>query len=248
MAVLGLLKQQDMHGYELKKRLADVFGLSTAVSFGSLYPALARLEAAGAVNVVTPRAPSAPSASTLLSERRARRRRKVYGITPLGAQMFADLLAGSQGAGEDDRTFDLRLAFARYLPPEGRLGLLERRRAVLGERLAELTLRARARRDDRYMKILCERQQESLTRDVSWLDHLIQQERTTGADDAAGVVGPPGVLPVPEAPPSSLPAQPRGPDRRLVPLASASQLQRAAPVSSGPALPEVKDPIAKDGR
>ena len=45
MAVLGLLKEQDMHGYELKKRLSDVFGLASAVSFGSLYPALARLEA-----------------------------------------------------------------------------------------------------------------------------------------------------------------------------------------------------------
>ena len=55
MAVLGLLKEQDMHGYELKKRLSDVFGLSSAVSFGSLYPALARLEAAGAVRVVTTR-------------------------------------------------------------------------------------------------------------------------------------------------------------------------------------------------
>ena len=53
IAVLGLLKEQDMHGYELKKRLADVFGLASAVSFGSLYPALARLEGAGAVSVVT---------------------------------------------------------------------------------------------------------------------------------------------------------------------------------------------------
>ena len=63
MAVLGLLKEQDMHGYELKKRLSDVFGLSSAVSFGSLYPALARLEAAGAVLVVTsPGGQAAPSA------------------------------------------------------------------------------------------------------------------------------------------------------------------------------------------
>jgi DNA-binding PadR family transcriptional regulator len=211
MAVLGLLKEQDMHGYELKKRLSDVFGLSSGVSFGSLYPALARLEAAGAVRVVTfPDAEVAPGNATAGLERRESRRRKVYGITALGAAAFVELLADSQGGGEDERSFNLRLAFARYLPPEGRLGLLEQRRAVLGERLAQVAARARARRDDRYMRVLCERQQDSLSRDVSWLDQLIEQERA----------GKPSAPPLAAA--GAAPA-------RLVPLASASQLQRTAP-------------------
>ncbi len=154
MAVLGLLKEQDMHGYELKKRISDVFGLSSAVSFGSLYPALARLEKAGAVHVVTPdKSQVGMGTGPPLSERRSSRRRKVYGITQLGAKLFEELLAGSQDGGDDERSFNLRLAFARYLPPEGRLGLLEQRRAVLGERLARAAARARARRDDRYMRI-----------------------------------------------------------------------------------------------
>ncbi len=191
IAILGLLKEQDMHGYELKKRLSDVFGLASAVSFGSLYPALARLEAAGAVSVVKAEdgdIDAASDAGLTGPVRRASRRRKVYGITPLGAEMFEELLATSQTAGEDERTFNLRLAFARYLPPERRLGLLEQRRAVLGERLAQLAARARARRDDRYMRILAERQHESLSLDVSWLDRLIQEERAGGA--AAGPIGP----------------------------------------------------------
>jgi DNA-binding PadR family transcriptional regulator len=222
MAVLGLLTEQDMHGYELKKRLADVFGLSTAVSFGSLYPALARLEAAGAVRaVLAPKTAPELSSAAAAAERRASRRRKVYGITPLGAQMFADLLSGSQGSGEDERSFNLRLAFARYLPPEGRLGLLERRRAVLGERLVQMASRARARRDDRYMRILTERQQDDLSRDVSWLDHLIQEERASRTDQVPGARA---VAP--------LSPQPRGP-ARLVPLASASQLHKGGPGALG---------------
>ena len=187
IAVLGLLKEQDMHGYELRKRLADVYGFPSAVSFGSLYPALSRLEQAGAVRVLDPaKGQAPPSAASLLAERRASRRRKVYSITTLGAKLFEELLSGSQGS-DDDRSFNLRLAFARYLPPEGRLGLLERRRAVLGERLAQLAARARARRDDRYMRILVERQQEALSRDVSWLEHLITEERAgeTGSGTAA---------------------------------------------------------------
>jgi DNA-binding PadR family transcriptional regulator len=210
MAVLGLLKEQDMHGYELKRRLADVFGLATAVSFGSLYPALARLEAAQAVHMVAP-PPLPPADDPHVSDRRASRRRKVYGITPLGAQMFVELLANSQSSGDDERSFNLRLAFARYLPPEGRIGLLEQRRAVLGERLAQLAARARARRDDRYMKVLSQRQQEELSSDVFWLDQLIREERAANSGLGAVTLG--------KAP-------------RPVPLASASQLQRATP---GPA-------------
>ena len=206
--MLGLLKEQELHGYELKKRLVDVFGFSTAVSFGSLYPALARLEAAGAVQVIG----EPEEAEGVPTERRAGRRRKVYTITPLGAEMFEQLLAGSRGNNEDDRSFSLRLAFASYLPPEGRLGLLLQRRAVLGERLVQLAARARARLDDRYMRVLFQRQQEELSSDVSWLDQLIQQER--------------GASPVGE-PPRRVEGDPRWPEPpRLVPLASASQLRR----------------------
>ena len=230
-----------MHGYELKKRLADVFGLATAVSFGSLYPALARLEAAGAVRVVAQPSPP-PSADAVADgppgEGRASRRRKVYGMTPGGAKMFEDLLATSQNGGEDERSFNLRLAFARHLPPEGRLGLLEQRRAVLGERLAQLAARARARRDDRYMRVLCQRQQEELSSGVCWLDQLIQQERAgePGVGRARGQVE--TVPPTREGAGSRLsPGATRGKEPRLVPLASASQLQRPASGRPGLGLP-----------
>ena len=231
MAVLGLLKEQEMHGYELKKQLADVFGLSGAVSFGSLYPALARLEVAGAVRVIAQsRGTSDAGSDGEPLERRSSRRRKVYSITPLGAQMFEDLLADSRKSGDDDRSFNLRLAFARYLPPEARLGMLEQRRAVLGERLAQMAARARARREDRYMLVLSERQQEELSSHVSWLDRLIREERDPvrgGGPATAGAEGRADGL-----------ADWRRQTKRLVPLASASQLQRPrGPAGGGPAGP-----------
>jgi DNA-binding PadR family transcriptional regulator len=52
LAILGLLKEQDLHGYELKKRLSETLGVASGVSFGSLYPALGRLERSGAVRTV----------------------------------------------------------------------------------------------------------------------------------------------------------------------------------------------------
>ena len=39
-AVLGLLHESPMHGYELRKRLNTALGSFRALSYGSLYPAL----------------------------------------------------------------------------------------------------------------------------------------------------------------------------------------------------------------
>ena len=36
IAVLGLLKEQPLHGYELKKRLSETLGFLWGVSYGSL--------------------------------------------------------------------------------------------------------------------------------------------------------------------------------------------------------------------
>src|SRR5260370_36006275 len=67
LAVLGLLKDQPLHGYELKKRLSETLGFLWGVSYGSLYPALRRLEKSGAIASVasepppaTPRPPTGP--------------------------------------------------------------------------------------------------------------------------------------------------------------------------------------------
>ncbi|MGH7750796.1 MAG: PadR family transcriptional regulator, partial [Candidatus Dormibacteria bacterium] len=144
LAILGLLKEQHLHGYELKKRLVDTLGFASAVSFGSLYPALGRLESEGAIEVVGSAAPrvAIPLTGSLAGELAAFRARsatirggrgkKVYGITPAGAARFEALLAvDSRQPGDDDRLFNLKLSFARYLPAEVRIGLLERRRSQL---------------------------------------------------------------------------------------------------------------------
>jgi DNA-binding PadR family transcriptional regulator len=193
LAILGLLKEQELHGYELKKRLTEAFGPLSSVSFGSLYPALARLEAAGAVKAVeahegkTAPIPMTGSLGGELAVFRARRAatrgsrgKKVYGITERGEELFDELLATeAQSSSEDDRAFSLKLAFARYLPADARLGMLERRRAQLVERLNRLRAAVRTGRErlDNYSRSLMEHSTEATERDISWLDDLIEQER-----------------------------------------------------------------------
>ena len=194
LAILGLLKEQDLHGYELKKRLTETLGSFSSVSFGSLYPALNRLERAGAVaGVETPDAPAGvpvPMTGSLDGElaayraarrpaRRGGRSKKVYRITARGESLFAELLAADTSAADDDRLFNLRLAFARFLPPADRVGMLERRRAQLVERLARSrAARKTARERDSYAQSLAERDTELAERDISWLDRLLAAERS----------------------------------------------------------------------
>ena len=196
---MGLLKEQELHGYELKKRLTETLGALSSVSFGSLYPALNRLEAAGAVKAVEASdavagAGTIPMTGSLGGEAaafrarrpsgtRAGRSRKGYGITDKGEKLFEELLATESASADDDRNFNLKLAFARHLPPEARLGLLERRRAHLVERLAKAraAFRARKERLDDYSRSLMEHGTEATERDISWLDRLIERERDSAS-------------------------------------------------------------------
>src|SRR5580704_19451664 len=188
MAILGLLEERDLHGYEIRRQLRDHLGLLANVSFGSIYPALTRLEKSGAVVATdgssasdrrtTAAAPPTGSLSGELAVLRARRSpgtrsrrgKKVYRITDAGRQLFAELLADG-GAADDARSFSLRLAFARHLAPQARLALLERRRALLVQRLGEA---GDANADlDVYARCVVQHTADSVAQDIAWLDRLI---------------------------------------------------------------------------
>lgn len=168
LAILGLLKERSMHGYELKKRLSDTLGPLFPVSYGALYPALKRLKSDGAVEEVFP-------------QTEVRRRKNVYRLTAKGEHRF-DRLVESFGEREsvgDDNGFRVRLAFFRYMEPETRLGVLERRRTVLTQRLAELKDRLSSYRErvDAYTLSLMRHGMDSTERDIIWVDDLIRAER-----------------------------------------------------------------------
>ena len=82
LAVLGLLHRTPMHGYELRKQLTNVLGLFRALSYGSLYPCLHELLAAGLIaeehDEAGPDGPARPRAG--------RRSLKVYRLTADGKE------------------------------------------------------------------------------------------------------------------------------------------------------------------
>jgi DNA-binding PadR family transcriptional regulator len=170
MAALGLLKERAMHGYELKKELAAHLGQFWQVSYGSLYPAMRRMEVCGAVERVYPKG-------------EVGRRKNIYRITPVGETMFAEALDDFESV-SDDTKFRVRLAFFRYLKPDARVELLERRRAYLTEKLAKIRsqLRTYKERMDAYAYRLMEHGVDTTAADILWIERLIAEEKAQMAE------------------------------------------------------------------
>src|SRR6186997_933559 len=99
-AILGLLHETPMHGYELRKRLNLVLGSFRALSYGSLYPCLKSLVARGwIVGVDSPAVTPRPLAG--------KRARIVYELTAEGKDQFQQILASSGPTAWEDENFDV---------------------------------------------------------------------------------------------------------------------------------------------
>jgi DNA-binding PadR family transcriptional regulator len=169
LAILGLLKERPMHGYELKKRLSYMLGHFWTVSYGSLYPALKRLEKSGSIE-------------RAYSVKEKTRNRNVYRITKAGEGEFMRMLTADTADASlaDTEKFDLRMAFFQYLEPETRLVLLETRRKLLEEQVAKFkAYRSTNGDEDRYRTGLVPHKVELARSDIRWLDRLMAHERET---------------------------------------------------------------------
>ena len=86
--ILGILQNEPTHGYDLRQQLASILGPFRALSSGSLYPCLKRMERAGLISRRDDSLPVTP----------ARRSKIVYELTPAGTEHFAGWI-GSQRLG-----------------------------------------------------------------------------------------------------------------------------------------------------
>lgn len=177
LAVLGLLHETPMHGYELRKRLNVVLGWGRVLSYGSLYPALKRMLKAG---WIAEQPPSESGTTGGGAVGVGRRQRIVYELTPAGDARFNELMAQAGPSAWEDDSFDVRFAFFSRTDMEIRLRILEGRRTRLEERLARVQSQlARTQKEmDRYATELQRHGVESVEREVRWLSDLIAAERT----------------------------------------------------------------------
>jgi DNA-binding PadR family transcriptional regulator len=182
--VLGLLHRTPMHGYELRKQLTNVLGLFRALSYGSLYPCLHELLAAGLIAEEHPEgeAPSPPRANGSARSRAGRRSLKVYRLTADGKERLQELLGEGGPAAWEDDGFGVHFAFFGQTRADVRLRILEGRRSRLEERMESIRAAFTRTRErvDSYTLELHRHGLESVEREVRWLNELIASEREAG--------------------------------------------------------------------
>lgn len=173
LAVLGLLHESPLHGYELRKRLTGVLGWGRMLSYGSLYPCLKTMLRDGLI--------AEDDAGPETEDPRAtgRRAKIVYKLTAEGKERFATLVSAAGPSAWDDDSFGVHFAFFDSTSSETRLRILEGRRSRLEDRIDNVRsalLRSRARVNG-YTLELQRHGLESVEREVRWLTELIDNER-----------------------------------------------------------------------
>lgn len=180
LAILGVLKEQPMHGYELRHYLSFIVGHIWQLSYGTLYPALRRLERRGDLTKQTIRDGRGPA-------------RHVYAVTSQGEASFVAMMTEVASPTEisDPQKFNLRLIFFRHLPPDGRQALLARRLAFLRESretLAEIE-QIPSSALDRFRRALLSFHAERNAEEIAFLDGLLAQEQQSGVPTSGRTLG-----------------------------------------------------------
>lgn len=194
LAVLGLLHESPMHGYELRKRLNLMLGWSRLLSYGSLYPALKKMLRTGWIAEDGGGPGGAPVVAT------GRRQKIVYRVTEAGTEEFTARMSEVGPSAWEDDNFDIRFAFFSRTDMEIRLRVLEGRRMRLQERLERVQsqLQMTQAEVDQYAAELQRHGVESVEREVRWLSDLITAERNAGL---AAASAPPDTHDAPESDP-----------------------------------------------
>ena len=119
-ALLGFLRRQPMHGYEIHQQLSDATGLGLVwrLKQSQLYALLAKLEREGYV-------------TTTIEYQDARPPRKMFELSEAGRQAFLDWVQRPVPQGRKLRLdFLAKLYFAQFEGPEVAARLIERQRTA----------------------------------------------------------------------------------------------------------------------
>ncbi len=168
LAILGLLQDTPLHGYELRKQVHRVLGTVRALSYGTLYPRLREMVLRGYLG----------EADRPVAGRRAR---ITYAVMPAGRERFAVLLSAAGPSAWEDEAFVVHFAFFARTESGVRLRILEGRRARLEERLERIRSFGQtpsgAATQDTYINELHRHGVESTEADLRWITRMIEAER-----------------------------------------------------------------------
>jgi DNA-binding PadR family transcriptional regulator len=164
-ALLGLLSEAPLHGYELRKRLLAIFGPFRALSFSVLYPQLKKMVIAETIEAKTIGVTS-------------KRTRIVYTITKKGLERFAKLNDSVSAEAWQDDDFVVRFIFFTPTTTMNRVRILQTRLRRLQSKAEMLRDELESQRNglDKYLEEWRRFSLESLEREIAWLQKMIRKE------------------------------------------------------------------------
>ncbi|MGB5058652.1 MAG: PadR family transcriptional regulator [Candidatus Promineifilaceae bacterium] len=158
LLLLGLLQQQEMHGYQLHEFIDSYMQTCVDLKKSTAYYLLEKMAKDGFITPSEEREGNRPT-------------RQVYSLTPAGETRFLDLLR------ENLATFlpalfpgDTGITFLDKLPQSEAIALLQTRREALA---AELDRAEKAPVHTGSLQLMIEHQIVHLRSELDWLDHVI---------------------------------------------------------------------------
>jgi DNA-binding PadR family transcriptional regulator len=170
LLLLGLLRSQNMHGYQLHEAIDSHLGMGVQLTKPTAYRLLSNMAEDGWV--------------TFREEQEGNRPpRRVYGITPRGEAAFQRLLRENLANYQpSDFTCQIGLAFLDELSAEEALPLLHRRHAGI-EELLEAT-RGHGEHPG-SLQLMLEHQVHLLVAELGWLESIIERLQEAGNQSGA---------------------------------------------------------------
>lgn len=161
LLLLGLLRQQDTHGYQLHEFINRYLSTCTDMKKPTAYALLDKMAERGLI--------------TIDHEGREgnRPRRRVYTITQAGEAEFQNLLRANLAQHHPVYfTNDIGIAFMDALPLSETIPLLQQRRSAIAERLSHLQTLENAHENSAF---ILNHYLWHLQSELNWLDHLLGQ-------------------------------------------------------------------------
>lgn len=160
LLLLGLLRAQKMHGYQLQQFLDEHMGFFSSLKASTAYYTLERMAEEGLVEAKSERPGNRPT-------------RQVYCITPSGEAAFHELLQENLSSFDFGETGDdVGIAFLNALDPAEAGTLLAKKRARIEQRRAEVdgALERVKAVEPTHLALL--RARLRLEADLAWLDEV----------------------------------------------------------------------------
>lgn len=166
LLLLGLLRRQDMHGYQLNEFIETSLATCVDIKKPTAYYLLNKMQEDGWITDEEDQEGNRPM-------------RRVYSITAQGEAAFQQLLRENLASYVPAQfTNDIGLAFIDEVSPQEALPLLARRRQALEAQLAAV----QATPDHPgSLHLMIEHQIRHLTAEQQWLDEVITRIEQTGS-------------------------------------------------------------------